>query len=235
MNLVASLDQLKRLVLDLLFPPWCVGCGARGNFICSSCRSSLPHLLPPLCDKCGKSLSFGDLCSDCENRYVEIEGIRSLFHFNGTVRQAILQFKYKNVKALAAPLAQLMAEYLCTHPLPAEVLVPVPLHPRRLRERGYNQSSLLARELGKLACFPTVEGSLVRLKNTPPQTRTKSAEERQSNVAGAFICRDQRLGGRRILLIDDVCTLSATLEACATALKAAGATSVWGLTLAREA
>jgi ComF family protein len=194
----------------------------------------MPRLLPPLCDKCGKSLSFGALCSGCENRPVEIEGIRSLFHFDGTVRQAILQFKYKNVKALAAPLAQLMAEYLCTHPVPAEVLVPVPLHPRRLRERGYNQSSLLARELGKLACFPTVEGSLVRLKNTPPQTRTKSAEERQSNVAGAFICRDQRLGGRRILLIDDVCTLSATLEACATALKAAGAASVWGLTLARE-
>lgn len=166
---------------------------------------------------------------------MEIEGIRSLFHFDGAMHQAILQFKYKNVKALAAPLAQFMAEYLCAHPLPAEVLVPVPLHPRRLRERGYNQSSLLARELGKLAPLPIIEGSLVRLKNTPPQTRTKSADERQSNVADAFICRDHRLEGRRILLIDDVCTSSATLDTCATAVKAAGATSVWGLTLAREA
>ncbi len=234
MNLVTSLNQLKRLVLDLLFPPWCVGCGARGSFFCSACQSSLPRLHPPLCVKCGKSLTFSTLCSGCENRPMDIAGISSLFHFDGAVHQAIIQFKYKNVKALAAPLAQLMAEYLCAHPLPAEVLVPVPLHPRRLRERGYNQSSLLARELGKLASLPMVEGSLVRLKNTPPQTRTKSAEERQGNVADAFICRDQRMAGKRILLIDDVCTSSATLDACASALKAAGATSVWGLTLARE-
>jgi ComF family protein len=165
---------------------------------------------------------------------MEIDGIRSVFRFEGTVRQAVFSFKYKNVKALAAPLAQLMEEYLQANPLPADALVPVPLHPRRVRQRGYNQSSLLAGELSKLALLPLVEGPLVRLKNTPPQTRTKSAEERQSNVAGAFFCRDQRLEGRRILLIDDVCTSGATLNACAAALKAAGVTSVWGLTLARE-
>lgn len=234
MNLVASLNQLKTLVLDLLFPPRCVGCGASGSFLCSQCQSALPHLSPPLCAKCGKSLSSGTLCYDCENHPKEIEGIRSLFPFDRVMRQAILQFKYQNVKALAAPLAQLMGEYLSAHPLPADTLVPVPLHPRRLRERGYNQSSLLARELAKLASLPIVEGALLRLKNTPPQTRTNSAEDRQSNVAGAFTCRDQRVEGRRILLIDDVCTSGATLDACATALKAAGATSVWGLTLARE-
>jgi len=165
---------------------------------------------------------------------MDIEGIRSVFRFEGAARQAILSFKYKNVKALAAPLAQLMEEYLRAQPLPADALVPVPLHPRRLRERGYNQSSLLAGELSKLASLPLVEGSLFRLKNTPPQTRTKSAEERQSNVAGAFICRDRRMEGKRVLLIDDVCTSGATLDSCAATLKAAGATSVWGLTLGRE-
>ncbi len=234
MNLVVLLNQLKTLVLDLFFPPQCVGCGGGGSFLCSRCQSALPYLPPPLCAKCGKSLSVGTICHDCENRLTEIDGIRSIFPFNGVVRQAILQFKYQNVKALAAPLAQLMGKYLHTHPLPADTLVPVPLHPRRLRERGYNQSSLLARELGKLASLPIVEGSLIRLKNTPPQTRTNSAAERLANVVGAFTCRDQRLEGRRILLIDDVCTSGATLDACATALKAAGATSVWGLTLARE-
>lgn len=165
---------------------------------------------------------------------MEIKGIRSVFRFEGAVRQAILSFKYRNVKALAAPLAQLMEEYLCAHPLPVDSLIPVPLHPRRLRERGYNQSSLLARELSRLASLPLVEGSLLRLKNTPPQARTKSAEERHSNVASAFSCRDQRLEGRHILLIDDVCTSGATLDSCAATLKAAGVTSVWGLTLARE-
>lgn len=150
------------------------------------------------------------------------------------MRQAIHHFKYRNVKALAAPLAQLMKEYLVASPLPAEVLVPVPLHRRRLRQRGYNQASLLARELAKLSSMPLVEDSLLRLRDTPAQTGTKSAEERQSNVAQAFLCRGQGLEGKSILLIDDVCTSGATLEACATTLKAAGATSVWGLTVARE-
>jgi len=229
-----QLNRLKDTVLDLFFPPWCVGCGVRGSFLCLSCQSSLPRILPPICARCGRPLSAGTLCTSCEDRPLEIEGVRSVFRFEGAARQAILSFKYKNVKALAAPLAQLMAEYLCAHPLPADALVPVPLHPRRLRERGYNQSSLLAQELSKLALLPLVEGSLLRLKNTPPQARTKSANGRQSNVTGAFICRDRRLEGERVILIDDVCTSGATLDSCATALKAAGATSVWGLTVARE-
>lgn len=188
----------------------------------------------PLCTKCGKSISSGILCSDCASRFLDIDGIRSVFRFEGAVRQSILQFKYKNVKAMATPLAQLMGQYLRAHPLPADALVPVPLHPRRLRERGYNQSSLLTGELSKFTSLPVVEKSLARLKNTPPQTRTKSAAERHRNIARAFACRDRRLRGKRILLIDDVCTSGATLNACAVALKAAGAASVWGVTLARE-
>lgn len=165
---------------------------------------------------------------------MDIDGIRSPFCFDGAVRQAIHQLKYRNVKALAAPLAQMMGEFLVKNPLPVEVVVPVPLHPRRLRERGYNQASLLARELAKLGSMPLVEGMLVRLHDTPAQTRTQSAKERQSNVARAFSCRGRELEGKRILLIDDVCTSGATLDACARAVKAAGAASVWGLTLARE-
>jgi predicted amidophosphoribosyltransferase len=92
----------------------------------------------------------------------------------------------------------------------------------------------LSTELGKLSPLPIVEGALLRIKNTPPQTKTKSAEERRINVADAFICRGRRVAAKRILLIDDVCTSGATLNACATALKTAGAISVWGLTLARE-
>jgi predicted amidophosphoribosyltransferase len=103
-----------------------------------------------------------------------------------------------------------------------------------LRQRGYNQSSLLARELGKLLSLAVIEGALVRLKNTPPQTKTKGVDERQSNVAQAFSCQTEGVEGKRILLIDDVCTSGATLNACAIALKAGGAASVWGLTVARE-
>jgi ComF family protein len=150
------------------------------------------------------------------------------------VRNAIHEFKYRNLRALALPLAQLLSEYLCANPLPVEALVPVPLHSHRLRERGYNQSVLLARELAKLTGLPMIEDGLIRLKDTPAQVRATSVEARQSNVAGAFVCQNQIFQGKQILLIDDVCTTGATLSSCATALKEMDASSVWGLTLARE-
>jgi len=150
------------------------------------------------------------------------------------MRQAIYQLKYHNLRVLAAPLAELLRDYLIDNPMPAEVLVPVPLHRKRLRERGYNQSRLLARELGKLAKLSVVDDCLIRQRHTVPQARTANVEERQDNIANAFACRDHRLQDKRVLLIDDVATSGATLDACATTLKTAGATSVWGLAMARE-
>jgi len=131
-------------------------------------------------------------------------------------------------------LAKLLQDYLVTNPMPGEVLVPVPLHQKRVRERGYNQSSLLVKELGKLTSLPVVDDCLVRQRHAPPQAKTSTVDERRSNVANAFTCRDCRLQGKQVLLIDDVSTSGATLDACAAALKATGATSVWGLVLARE-
>ena len=150
------------------------------------------------------------------------------------MRQAIHELKYRNLRALATPLAELLQDYLIANTMPAEVLVPVPLHHKRLRERGYNQSSLLARELGKLTNLPVVEGCLIRQRYSPPQARTSNVEERRGNTANAFACRDRRMWGKQVLLIDDVSTSGATLDACAAALKAAGAASVWGLVMARE-
>jgi Predicted amidophosphoribosyltransferases len=138
------------------------------------------------------------------------------------------------LKAISTNLAELLADYLGVNPLPGEVLVPVPLHSRRLRERGYNQSSLLARELGKLINLPVIEGCLIRVKEARPQVRASNVAERQRNVVNAFVCQNGEVDGRQIILIDDVCTSGATLESCAVALKAKGAISVWGLTLARE-
>ena len=112
--------------------------------------------------------------------------------------------------------------------------MPVPLHKLRLRERGYNQSGLLARALGRLISLPVVDGCLFRSKDSLPQTKARTVEERRRNVVDAFACRDRRLSGMNVLLIDDVCTSGSTLGACATALKATGTVSVWGLTIARE-
>ncbi len=235
--MVSVLPQVAKLggiALNLLFPKWCIGCGKEGSFICHSCRSSLPRVMSPLCPKCGRPQPSGILCSSCVSWQAEIDGIRSPFRFDGVMRQAVYQLKYRNLRVLAAPLAQLLNDYLVTNPVPGEVLVPVPLHRKRLRERGYNQSSLLARELGKLTNLLVVDGCLIRQRHASPQARASTVDERQSNVADAFAGCDQKLRDKRVLLIDDVSTSGATLNACAAALKAAGATSVWGLVLARE-
>jgi competence protein ComFC len=142
--------------------------------------------------------------------------------------------KYRNLRILARPLAELMRDYLERHPIPADVIVPVPLHPKRMRERGYNQSELLARELGRLTSLPVDADALRRIKHTRPQARTASVEERRKNVAGSFGCRGSGLEGLRVLLIDDVATSATTLDTCAAALKAAQVAAVWGLVLARE-
>ena len=233
--MLSQLTKLKGLALDLLFPQWCVGCGRGGAFLCNSCRQSLPRIMPPLCPRCGQPQPSGILCPGCVGWRAQIDGIRSPFRFDGVIRQAIHQLKYKNLRALAMPLARLLQGYLVANPIPGEVLVPVPLHPKRLRERGYNQSSLLAKELGKLAHLPVVDGCLARQRHTPPQARTSTVDERRNNVANAFICRDPGLQNKQVLLIDDVSTSGATVDACAAVLKACGAASVWGLVLAKEA
>ena len=114
-------------------------------------------------------------------------------------------------------------------------MVPVPLHPKRLRQRGYNQSALLAREVGKGVGLSMMEGVLVRSKDSPPQASSRGIEERRRNVEGVFACSSKALEGLRVLLVDDVCTTGSTLSACAQALKSQGASSVWGLVVAREA
>ena len=227
-------DKLVELVVDSFFPRRCVGCGRLGGFFCPECLGKLSRLLPPLCPNCGRPQASGIACPDCWQRQTEIDGIRSLFRFDDIIRKAIHQLKYRNLKAISPCLAELLADYLRSNPLPGEALICVPLHPRRLRERGYNQSNLLARGLGERIDLPVIENCLIRVKQAQPQVRAADVEERRRNVVDAFRCCDERISGRQIILIDDVCTSGATLESCAVALKNKGATSVWGLTLARE-
>ena len=202
--------------------------------MCEACQRSLPRISPPVCPRCGRPEANGQLCSGCAEWSAAIDGIRSPFRFEGVVREAVHQLKYRNLRALVPSLSEMLDDYLKTLTLPADVLVPVPLHRKRLRERGYNQSLLLARGLGRLNSLPVVDNCLTRRENTPPQARTSTVEERRDNVVGVFDCRDGRLRGRQVLLIDDVATSGATLDACAAVLKASGAVSVWALVLARE-
>jgi len=189
---------------------------------------------PPVCPKCGKPQMNETVCNSCMKWEADIDGIRSPFRFEGLIRNAIHEFKYKNLRAIAGRLAQLLYEYLVENPVPCEMLVPVPLHDKRLRERGYNQSAMLAKELSRFIGLPVNDSCLIRSINNIPQAKTKKVDERRQNVIGIFQCKNKDLSGKRVLLIDDVTTSGATLNACASALKTAGVMSVWGLTLARE-
>ena len=154
-------------------------------------------------------------------------------YLEGTLQTAIHRFKYSNVRALATPLGKLAIEYLSSNPLPMDVVVPVPLHRRRLRERGYNQAALLAKEIGASVDLPVIDDVLLRIKSTMPQVGLGAAQ-RRDNVKGAFRCTNTSLAGLSVLLADDVCTTGATLEACSAALRDTGVKLVWGLVLARE-
>ncbi len=225
-------DGLRAVLLDALFPPRCAGCNRPGTLWCATCQASVVYPGPAVCQKCGRPQSYGGLCQVCQRTPLQIDGVRSAALFEGPLREAIHHFKYHHQTALACPLGRLLEACWMEQPLPADVLVPVPLHSARLRERGYNQSALLARRLAVTLSLPVVEDCLVRIRATASQM-TLGAAERRTNVEGAFACRDGRLAGRRVLLIDDVCTTGSTLEACSVALSQAGAVSVWAMTLAR--
>ena len=151
----------------------------------------------------------------------------------GLIREAILCFKYRNYRVAAPCLGRLLAGYLSDNPLPGDLLMPVPLHPGKLRDRGYNQAELLAPEIGKASGLPVEAKVLRRTRNSASQASTSDGNLRRANTAGAFAC-EADLAGTRCILVDDVCTTGSTLNACAEALVAAGASEVWALTLARE-
>jgi ComF family protein len=236
--LAAFLQQVGQGLLNLVFPPQCAVCRTPGALLCGRCVQQFPRVIAPICERCGCPTDHPGLCYACRRSPLSIDGVRSVVVHADGARQAIHRFKYEGASALAAPLADLMADYWSRDPLPADVWVAVPLHIARERERGYNQSYLLGREFGRRVGLPPLRGTLKRARRTRPQVGL-TAGERRVNVEGAFTYCPPRQGdgvrGLRVLLVDDVCTTGATLEACSVALMAAGAVSVWGFTLARAA
>ncbi len=223
-------------VVDLLFPRRCVGCDREGAFICQACLEDLPRLEPPYCFLCARPgrLILG-LCPHCRDRPLEIDGIRSPYRMEGAIREAVHALKYRNVRALAPTLGQLLADFMEAVSMSADIIVPVPLHPKRERSRGYNQSLLLAREVSEWSGLPMAHDTLRRERWAVSQADSQDEDQRRANVQGAFSAKPDLVHGNSVIVIDDVCTTGATLEACSIALKQAGATSVWGLTLAKEA
>ena len=248
------LSNLTRAALDLLFPTPCAGCGRDGGIICPSCAGRLTSLTAPYCPICAAP-GAGGICAECQNFPRGFDSLRAPYRFEGLIRDAIHRLKYNGEKTAAKPLAALMCQYLqsgvtdadadaatddaltvdaaIADALTANALIPVPLHPRRLRRRGYNQSALLAREIGRNLNLPLQENRLIRTRNPQPQAQTPSPQQRRSNVSGNFACPADA-SGLTALLIDDVATTASTLSECAAALKTAGAAQVHALVLARD-
>ncbi len=229
----SSLRTELRRLLDFLFPSRCVGCGLRGVDLCERCRGGIRPLEAASCPRCGRPSRLGGLCASCGRYDGPLAGIRAASAYDGVLRRAIHSFKYRQRRTLAEPLALLLEHELARRPLLIDLLVPVPLHPRRLAERGYNQSALLAVHLARGLGASVVE-CLERSRATDAQAGLK-ADARRANVRGAFrYTGGVDLAGRRVGIVDDVCTTGATLEDCARALREGGCASAWGIVVARD-
>ena len=228
--------KFSQFLLNLLYPPSCVNCKTTNEWLCQDCLKRIAFITLPVCERCGTSISTDGLplCAQCKNNPLQsTDGIRSASYYeDNPIRPAIHFFKYRNHRGVASILGKILIDAYRRYRLNADVIVPVPLHPSRLRERGYNQSQLLANEIGIFFNLPVDTDTLQRVRKTRTQMELEVNERRQ-NVLNAFACRSKKLVGQRVLLIDDVCTTGSTLDACAAALKEGSAASVWGLTLAR--
>lgn len=230
-------------LLNALLPRGCAHCGLDLHYLepaplCRACAAALEPLPELHCGVCGLPLPYGGAaCYDCRGAGPRSLALaRSAFVFNPQLRSLVHAFKYRAREDLAGYLAAEMTSALPRFPelAPYTFCAAVPLHRAKARERGFNQAELLARQLAGLANLFHLEGAASRIKNTPSQTSLSKAE-RRGNMEGAFrVERQDLVRGRRILLVDDVATTLATLEALAAELKKAGAKSVAAYTLARE-
>ena len=230
-------------LLELLYPRACVECGAEAGaefrYFCWDCASHMHVLQAPMCSLCGEPVEgrVDDefVCHLCLDVGRHFDRARSAARFDGGLRTAVLAFKYNSGTWLAGDLAALMSSCFDTHfdASDVDLVVPVPLHPTRQRERGFNQASLLARDVARRLGKKCLTDAVARTRMTETQTHF-TATQRASNVRNAFAAvRPTRYRGKRLLLIDDVMTTGSTVSEVSRVLKHAGAKSVIVLTAAR--
>ena len=224
--------------LSLLYPPRCLVCRTLGESgLCAACLDGIAPVAAPTCPTCGHPLAAEGICGNCSVRRPAFIRARSLGAYDGVLRAAIHQFKYRDRPQLAGPLGTRLAafaraEAAALNDLRFDALLPVPMHAARRRTRGYNQSERLARVLATELGLPLFPDALVRTRSTRPQVGL-TAEARLTNLSGAFdVRRPEAVAGKTLLLIDDVVTTGSSLYECTLALKAHGAKAVYALTLA---
>ena len=247
-GLIASSFRLlgrgAKLAEILVFPSACRRCGKLleqpgERIVCPPCLNLLVPCPAPYCTRCGRFFD-GDgephACAACVEARAPFSVHRSAARYEGAVKDVLLLFKYRSLRPLGRPLAGFVhAALRGANALwaDADFLVPVPLHRRRRRERGFNQAEVLAEELSRLSGLPVQARLMRKILPVRPQTSLRS-DERRTNVRGAYrVVRPDDVGGKTIILVDDVFTTGSTMRECALMLRRAGAKDVRGLTVAR--
>lgn len=237
---IPSFAAIKDVVLDVLFPPLCFACEKNlapeekeGN-VCAACLQSVALFDTLFCSVCGARLP--ENVRTCHPAAPYILGSATSYR-NEAVQKLIWRLKYEKLRAAAAPLAGLLTRYLTAldYNFSGFAVVPVPLHPERLEERGFNQAELLATAVASALDVPLMTDALHRIKATPAQAKMRDRAERAANLAGAFAVApaNETLREKYIVLVDDVFTTGATVGEAVRTLKAAGAKIVIALTVAR--
>ena len=236
------LAQLFDTALDVLFPPRCPSCKCavgEARTLCTECWKQMRFITAPLCNHCGHPFEFamgeGALCAACIADEPPYHKARAVLRYDDKSRRHVAGFKFYDATQLAPMLATWMARVAREFATDADLIVPVPLHRRRLLMRRYNQSAMLAYGLGRELNVTVLPDGLMRLKYTPPQAGLTRAQ-RLNNVQGAFRVNPKmqpRIKGAKVILVDDVITTGATIHACTKALLKAGAGEVYVLTLAK--
>lgn len=237
-----ALARASALLGQALLPQTCVLCSLpSGNRpVCDACTADLPRLVGYQCPRCGLPLHHhanGGCCPDCSHHTPAFETASAIWSYGFPVDTLIQDFKYGHHLYLAGffgqHLAQMLKKQWATNPanLLPDLVIPMPLHPNRLKTRGFNQAAEIARHAAKSLDLPWQSDVLIRLHDTEPQAGLRR-EERWSNMRGAFACTEP-LQGARILLVDDVLTTGASLSACAEVLRHAGASHIDVAVLAR--
>jgi competence protein ComFC len=244
LSLRAGAARLAKLAELLVFPSFCHLCRepleeAGERIVCGACLVKLTSRGGPLCPTCGRFFSGPDddhLCARCLSEPPIFSLQRSCGAYGGTLKDVILLFKYRKYAPLSRPLARFADASLASDGrlwAGADALVPVPLHPTRRRERGFNQARLLARDLATLRGLSLLDRCLVKVRNVPPQAGLRAADRERNVVRAYAVRRPAGVRGKTLILVDDVTTTGATVRECARVLKEAGAKEVRAITLAQ--
>jgi ComF family protein len=217
--------DIRSKINQILLPPTCVLCGAQAqeNLICRSCEADLPWPDGLQCPVCALPTGTGDTCGNCLKSPPAFDATRALLAYQFPVNAVLQRYKYSGFLAVAHLMGELFARKLEGHPLP-DLILPMPLHPSRLKERGFNQAVEIGRTLAARLGVPLEARLAKRTRATPPQANL-AFKERHRNVRGVFAC-EPLLAGKRVALLDDVMTTGASLHALAKAAKQAGAERV---------